>query len=160
VKHYFFDSSTFLKLFVVEPGANRVREIVRLAQAEATPVRVSVCDIAHPECVSAMRQMLERGAGGRRGISFASFSRTLPRIAEVFQDTAHIVVVDASDVIPESTGVAARYRVKGADAVHIAAAQRVHRRLGAGEEFWFVSADLRQAEAARQEGMPVLDPTL
>jgi predicted nucleic acid-binding protein len=106
-----------------------------------------------------MRQMLERGVGGRRGISFGSFWRTLPEIERAFQDVPHIVVVDASDVIPASADLAARHRVKGADAVHIAAAQRVHRRVGEGDEFWFVSADLRQASAARQEGMPVLDPT-
>ena len=61
-------------------------------------------------------------------------------------------------MIPEAAVLAARYRVKGADAVHIAAARRVHRRVVQGEEFWFVSADLRQAEAAREEGMRVLDP--
>ncbi len=68
MRHYFFDSSTFLKLFVVEAGANRVREIVRGAELEGNRLRVSVCDLAHPECVSAMRQMLERGVGGRMGL--------------------------------------------------------------------------------------------
>lgn len=144
----------------MEAGASRVREIVRGAQVEDADVRVSVCDLAHPECVSAMRQMLERGVGGRRGISFVGFWRTLPEIASAFQEVPHIVVVDASDVIPASAELAARHRVKGADAVHIAAAQRLHRRVSAEDEFWFVSADLRQAAAARQEGMQVLDPTI
>lgn len=159
MRHYFFDSSTFLKLFVVEPGATRVREIVSLARSGAAVVRVSVCDLAHPECVSAMRQMLERGAGGRRGLSRASFNQTLPRIEEVFHEVSYITVVEASTVIPESAPLAARHRVKGADAIHLAAAWTVYESIAAGEEFWFVSADLRQAAAARQEGMPVLDPT-
>lgn len=159
MRHYFFDSSTFLKLFVVEAGARRVREIVYGAQGQDAQVRVSVCDLAHPECVSAMRQMLERGAGGRRGISFGSFRRALPEIEKVFRAAPHIVVVEASNVIPESADLAARHQVKGADAVHIAAAQRMRGRVAEGDEFWFVTADLRQSAAARREGMPVLDPT-
>lgn len=160
MRHYFFDSSTFLKLFVAEKGADRVRGIVRGAEADAERIRVAVCDLAHPESVAALRQMLERGAGGRRGISFGSFRRTIPQIEGVFHAAPHIVVVEASNVIPESADLAARHHVKGADAVHIAAAQRVHRRLSEDDEFWFVSADLRQSAAARQEGMPVLDPTV
>jgi predicted nucleic acid-binding protein len=160
VRHYFFDSSTFLKLFVVEEGYSRVREIVRGARADSTRTRVSVCDLAHPECVSAMRQMLERGAGGRRGIRSASLRRTLPEVHAIFRERSHLLVIEASTVIPESADVAMRHRVKGADAVHIAAAQQVQRRVGDGEEFWFVSADMRQAAAARHEGMPVLDPTV
>ncbi len=158
MRHYFFDSSTFLKLFIVEEGDRRVREIVRGAQGNAK-LRVSVCDLAHPECVAAMRQMLERGTGGRRGLSSAALQRTLPDVQAFFRETSHVLVVKASTVIPESAELAVRHRVRGADAVHIAAAKRVHRRVSEGEEFWFVSADLRQAAAARQEGMPVLDPT-
>ncbi len=159
MRHYFFDSSTFLKLFVVEEGYSRVREIVRSARADNPRIRVSVCDLAHPECVSAMRQMLERGVGGRRGISSATLRRTLPEIQAIFRQNSYVLVIEASTVIPESADLAVRHRVRGADAVHIAAAQRVQRRVAHGEEFWFVSADVRQADAARREGMPVLDPT-
>ncbi|HEY0152193.1 MAG TPA: hypothetical protein VGB92_09360 [Longimicrobium sp.] len=83
VRHYFFDSSTFLKLFVVEAGDSRIREIVRVAQHNGARVKVSVCDLAHPECVAAIRQMLERGTGGRRGISPAAFRRALPELATI-----------------------------------------------------------------------------
>jgi predicted nucleic acid-binding protein len=158
VKHFFFDSSTFVKLFVVEEGDRRVRDIVRGARADNAGVRVSVCDLAHPECVSAMRQMLDRGAGGRRGISSATLSRALPEIQAIFRERSYLLVIEASTVIPESAHLAMRHRVRGADAVHIAAAQRVQRRVADGEEFWFVSADAQQMAAARREGIPVLDP--
>ena len=159
MKHFFFDSSTFVKLFVVEEGDMRVREIVRGARADDARFRVSVCDLAHPECVAAMRQMLDRGAGGRRGISSASLKRALPEIQAIFRERSSLLVIEASTIIPESADLAVRHRVRGADAVHIAAAQRVQRRVAEGEEFWFVSADVQQAAAARREGMPVLDPT-
>ena len=54
--------------------------------------------------------------------------------------------------------LAARLHIKGAHSMHVAAAQTVQEDAGESE-FWFVSADLRQAAAARQEGMRVLDPT-
>jgi predicted nucleic acid-binding protein len=158
VRHYFFDSSTFLKLFVVEAGDKRVRAIMHAAETANGKVRVAVCDLAHPESTSALRQMVERGVGGRRGISSASLRRTLPVIRRFFTKGTNLTVIEASTVIPESAELAVRYQVRGADAVHIAAAQQVHRRVK-DEEFWFVSADVRQAAAARLEGMPVLDPT-
>ena len=159
MRHYFFDSSTFLKLFVVEEGGSRVRAIVRVAQAENTRIKVSICDLAHPECVSALRQLLERGAGGRRGISSATLRRTLPEVASMTSRGSVFSVVPASEVMRQAADLALRHQLKGADCVHMAAAEQVRQRLADGEEFWFVSADVRQAAAARREGMPVLDPT-
>lgn len=160
MRHYFFDSSTFLKLFVVEKGADRVRQIVRGAEADAERIRVAVCDLAHPEAVSALRQLLERGVGGRRGISPAALRRTLPELQTYFEEGTSFTIVQASDVITPAAALAARLQIRGADSVHVAAAQRLYLRIEEGEEFWFVSADLRQSAAARQEGMPVLDPTI
>ena len=160
MRHYFLDTSSLAKLFVVEPGTTRMRSIIRAAEAGSASVKVSVCDLAHAEAVAALRQIVERGEGGRRGISKASLRQALPVLASVVSERSAFGVVRASDVIPEAAQIAARRQVKGADAVHLAAAQRVRRRLNEGEEFWFVSADVRQAAAARDEGMPVLDPTL
>jgi len=159
VRHYFFDSSTFLKLFIVEAGADRVRQIVRGAEADSERIRVAVCDLAHPEAVSALRQIVERGVGGRRGISVTALRRTLPKLQTYFEEGTSFTVVQASDVITRAAELAARLQIKGADYVHVAAAQRLHRGVAKGEEFWFVTADLRQSAAARQEGIPVLDPT-
>ncbi len=159
MRHYFFDSSTFLKLFVVEEGADRVRAIVRSAEANAEMIRVAVCDLVHPESVSALRQMLERGVGGRRGISHATLKRTLPELRTYFEKGSSFTVIRTSDVITPAAALAARLQIRGADSVHVAAAQRLYHRIADGEEFWFVSADLKQSAAARQEGMPVLDPT-
>jgi predicted nucleic acid-binding protein len=158
VKHYFFDSSSFLKLFIVEAGDSRIREIVHAAQSKGARVKVSVCDLAHPECVAAMRQMLERGVGGRRGISPAAFRRTLPELATIAKQGSVLGIVRASDVVEHAAELAARVRLKGADCVHLAAAQSVRHEVPEGEEFWFVSADQRQVAAARREGMLVLDP--
>ncbi len=148
-----------MKLFIVEEGGHRVRSIVRVAQAADTTVTVSVCDLAHPECVSALRQMLERGVGGRRGISSATLRRTLPEIEMLTDEGSVFGVVRASEVMRQAADLARRHQLKGADCVHMAAAQQVRQRVADGEEFWFVSADARQAAAARREGMPVLDPT-
>ena len=108
MRHYFFDSSTFLKLFVVEAGDKRVREIMHAAQAGNGKVRVALCDLAHPESASALRQMLERGEGGRRGISSASLKRALPMIQTFFAEGTTLTIVEASTVIPESADAGAR----------------------------------------------------
>ncbi|HEX8361939.1 MAG TPA: hypothetical protein VF613_17600 [Longimicrobium sp.] len=108
MRHDFFDSSTFLKLFVVEEGGSRIRSIVRVAQAEDARIKVSVCDLAHPECVSALRQMLERGVGGRRGISSATLRRTLPEVANLTDEGSVFGVVRASDVMREAAELALR----------------------------------------------------
>jgi predicted nucleic acid-binding protein len=159
MRHYFFDSSTFLKLFVVEAGADRVRQIVRGAEADSERIRVAICDLAHPEAVSALRQIVERGVGGPRGISPATLRRTLPELQTYFEEGTTFTIVQASDVITPAAALAARLQIRGADSVHVAAAQRLSRGVAEGEEFWFVSTDLRQSAAARQEGMTVLDPT-
>jgi predicted nucleic acid-binding protein len=159
MRHYFLDSSAFLKLFVVEEGADRVRQIVRGSEANAGSIRVAVCDLVHPESVSALRQMLERGVGGRRGISPATLKRTLPELRTYFEKGSSFTVIRTSEVIAPAADLAARLQIRGADSVHVAAAQRLYRGVAEEEEFWFVSADLRQSAAARHEGMPVLDPT-
>lgn len=156
---YFLDSSSFLKLFVVEPGSERVRSIVRSALMDAERVKVSVCDLAHPEAVSALRQMLDRGLGGRRGISSATFRRTVPELAQLVRSGSLFAVVLTSGVVEDAASLAARHRIRGADSVHVAAALQVRSRAQPEDEFWFVSADRRQSGAARDEGLTVLDPT-
>ena len=159
MKHYFFDTSSLTKLFIVEPGTRHVRTIMRAAEAASPSAHVSLCDLAHPEAAAALRQVVERGEGGRRGISSAALKRALSELAAALSTGSTFSLVDASAVISDAADIAARRRVKGADAVHIAAARMVLETIKEGEEFWFVSSDLRQAAAARQEGMPVLDPT-
>lgn len=157
--HYFFDSSTFVKLFVVEPGSDRVRSIVRDAESHGALVRVSICDLAHPETASALRQMLERGVGGRRGISSATLWRIVPELARLAGFGSTFVVIRASNVVGDAAALAVRHHIRGADSVHVAAARSFQSRLQSADEFWFVTSDLRQSEAARREGIAVLDPT-
>ena len=156
---YFFDSSTFVKLFVAEPGSDRVHAMVRNAEADEARVRVSVCDLAHPETASALRQMLERGVGGHRGISSATLRQTIAELTRAVGSGSTFTVVRASDVVLDAATLAVRHYVRGADSVHVAAAQTMRNRVERGDEFWFVTSDLRQSEAARQEGIAVLDPT-
>lgn len=159
MKHYFLDTSALVKLFVSEEGADQVRRIVRWGRGGSAGVQVVVCDLAYPECVAALRQLLQRGLGGRRGISHAALRRTMPELHTLFEERESLFVVETSKVVTESAHLAARHHVKGADAVHIAAARSVSDAVPAGDEFWFVTADTRQSNAARDEGMAVLDPT-
>lgn len=159
LRNYFLDSSCLTKLFIVEPGSTHVRSIVHAAGAASPSAHITLCDLAHPEAAAALRQVVERGEGGRRGISPSALKRTLPELASAVGEGSRFSVVQASTVITHAADIAARRRVKGADAVHLAAAWKVFASLGEGEEFWFVSADVRQAAAAREEGMPTFDLT-
>jgi predicted nucleic acid-binding protein len=159
VKHYFLDTSALVKLFASEAGADRVRQVTRWNREESADVQVLLCDLAYPECVAALRQLLEHGVGGRRGLSPAVLRKIMPELHNLFSQRMRILVVEASRIVANAAHLAARQQVKGADAVHIAAAQSMRELVPAGEEFWFVTSDARQSTAAREEGMAVLDPT-
>lgn len=160
MKHYFLDTSALVKLFAFEPGADRVRRVAHWEREGSADARVVVCDLAYPECVAALRQLLDWGAGGRRGLSPAMLRQIMPKLHEMFEKRMRFVVIETSRVIADSAHLAGRQRVKGADAVHLAAAHAVRESVPADEEFWFVTADARQGTAAREEGIAVLDPTI
>ena len=157
MKAYFLDSSAIVRLYVVEPGSQTVRELFRGARADPPRAKLCTCDLALPETVSALQQISSGPNAARRGLSTAAYRRSLPQVRLNILDEEAAVRIAASGCMLLAADVVERRKVRGADAVHIAAALTARETLVEGISLTFVSADVRQCLAAEQEGLPVLE---
>lgn len=129
----YVDSSAFLKRFVDEPDRMRFVDILDSADSWTT------CRISWTE--------VWRGIGVRLNPSDAITAR-----AGLRAEWQHMSVVEVDATLAESAGhLADVTRTKTLDALHLAAAQRA-----GAPALAFVTADVRQAQAARSLGWTVL----
>jgi predicted nucleic acid-binding protein len=156
LKTYFLDTSAVVRLYAYEPGERLVRDLVR--SAEWRTAEVAVCDLAYPETASALHGIVRGRDAARRGLSAAAFRMLLPRLGSELSPGSVFFVVPASSCMAEAAAVASRQEIRGADAVHVAAALHVRRSLPPDRPFLFVSGDDAQCRAAQNEGLEVLRP--
>lgn len=146
----FFDASALVKRYVTELGSEWVRQQTDVRTGNVLVVSA----LAGPEVVATLAR------GGRDQRQLAERSAHLNSVFRTeWADQFTILDVESS-VITESMHLAATHDLRGADAVHLAAALRLqrHRRFTALDLFTFVSADREQLIAADREGLPVEDP--
>ncbi len=155
---YFLDSSAVVRLYALEPGERQVRNLVRSAVSFPTSTTVVVCDLAYPEAVAALHRIARGNDAARRGLSAAALRLILPQVREHLTPGSDFLVMPASDYMTDAAQVATRHAVRGADAVHLAAALQVREFVEPGERFVFVSDDIAQCRAAEGEGLEVLRP--
>lgn len=155
---YFLDSSALLRLYAVEPGERWVRNLVRSATAAVPTAFIAVCDLAYPEAVAALHRIVRGHDAARRGLSAAALRLILPNVHRELTPGSDFMVMPASDCMRSAAQVASRHAVRGADAVHIAAALEVAKWLQDQERLVFVSDDVAQCRAAEGEGLEVLRP--
>jgi predicted nucleic acid-binding protein len=154
---YFLDTSAAVRLYVVESGWLGVRALLRSAVADPAATVVCPCDLVLPETVSALRQIAYGGEAARRGFSPAAYRRVLPQVRSDLTGSKHILQVPASGCMALATTVVERQQIRGADAVHVAAAITARDAIGT-DGFVFVSHDQQQRRAAEREGLEVLTP--
>jgi uncharacterized protein len=131
----FLDASAFAKLYIEEAGTAAIGEIVRAAES------IIVSAIILPETLSALRRLVREGK-----IEESDYGLLKERLC---RDIATIEVVSISDeTIGKAVAVIEGSSIRTLDALHIGAA------LAAGASL-FVTADSRQAEAARSAGLNV-----
>ncbi|MBI4527428.1 MAG: type II toxin-antitoxin system VapC family toxin [Deltaproteobacteria bacterium] len=131
----FFDSSALAKRYVEEKGSERVEAILSFAAA------LGVSVICLPEVISALcRRRRERRLSKNQ---YADAKRAL--ILDL-EDASVIGMTD--QVIARSVELLEHWRLRSADALHIAGAAEWSAQL-------FVSADERQCRAARAYGLRV-----
>lgn len=159
MKVFFLDTSAIVRLYVVETGWQWIRNLIRSATADAATTQVCFCDLALPETVSALRQIAQAPDAARRGLSRASFRRTVPLVWSDLHETSALIRVRASGCMPLATRVVERQEIRGADAVHLAAALTVRDSVAGTLPFAFVSHDDRQCRAAEREGLEVITPS-
>jgi predicted nucleic acid-binding protein len=159
VKVFFLDTSAVVRMYTVEPGWQWIRNLIRSATMGSGTVRVCFCDLALPETVSALRQIVQKPDAARRGLSRAAMRQALPRVRTDLSNSSPLVAVPASGCMPLAAEVVERQEIRGADAVHLAAALTARDTIAGDAPFAFVSHDQRQCRAAQREGLEVITPS-
>ena len=134
----FFDTSALAKRYVQERGSVQVQEICE----QADTILLSI--IGLPELIATLCRLVREGRINPQGYH------------EVKQSIlADLNDMDVYPISPEVMGHAVRclenYPLRAMDAIHLGCA------LASGSE-GFVSTDRRQIEAARGEGLNVIEP--
>jgi len=131
----YLDTSSLVKLYVAETGADAVRELVAQAAVVATSV------IAYAEARSAFARL--RRERSLTPSAFASLKRALDN------DWSSYLTLDVTGVVSRAAGdLAERYGLRGYDSVPLASFIEVARCAGPGEAR-FSSFDDRLNQAAR-----------
>ncbi len=138
----YLDTSALVKMFVPEPHSEKLRAAVASASVVATQL------LAHVEACSAFSRLAE----ARRDKSLFQRLRR-----ELNARWAEWEIVGIEEPLVRRAGeFCARYRLRGYDSVHLAAAERVHGASRAAD-FRFGVFDGNLARAAGRLGLPVLD---
>lgn len=137
----YLDTSAWVKLYVRELHSELARRWVDQATVIAT------AELTYVEARSSLARRWREGAldGSAYEGALAAVDGDWPRLVALTLDR-----VEAGQMVD-------RHRLKALDAVHVAAATRLARRL-APEPVFFASFDVRQREAAALEGLQLLQP--
>lgn len=147
MKVYYVDSSAWLKRYFEEPGSEWIGV---LFDSEAI---LSCARLGYVEVVSALSRRKQQ-----HGLSPEIYGQ---KSLEVQLDWASFIAVQlTNDIWDNAVSAAATLSLRGADAVHFAAAEELHDRLlfDANAEMVFVCSDQELIVAARQMDWTVIDP--
>lgn len=137
----FADSSALIKLYLPEPGSDRM-----LAAAEAAELAISPLAVA--ELHAAFARRLREGL-----LMVAEYDR----VAVQFEAERELMI----DVLPDANllsripALCRSHPLRGADALQLASALALQRE---GLEVTFAASDRALLTAAAVEGLPTLDP--
>ena len=137
----FLDSSAIVAAYATEGKSRRARELLRGA--------VAVSRLAEVEIVSALARLAREHAPpvARRDAVIDAF----------VSDLDHWVIVEISaDVTMRARELLVRRSLRASDAIQLASALMMHERLPRGLDA-FVAFDKRLADAARAEGLSVVE---
>jgi predicted nucleic acid-binding protein len=139
VAYAYFDTSALVKRYVDEPGSLGVRRLLRTR-------RVTSSVLLRIEVLSALRRRRDDGTLG---------ARTLARLLrQVEADDLSWQLVPVSDeIVAAARNRVIEHSLRTLDAIHLVSAEALYReRL----RIPFVTADVRQASAARAVGLDVV----
>jgi predicted nucleic acid-binding protein len=135
----YFDTSALVKRYVDEPGSLGVRRLLRTR-------RVTSSVLLRIEVPSALRRRRDEGS-----LSDRAFARLLRRVEA--DDASWQLVPVSDEIVAAARSRVLEHSLRTLDAIHLASAEALHReRL----RIPFVTADARQASAARAVGLDVV----
>ena len=147
---YFFDSSACVKRYAIETGSGWVLGILRPSVGNT----IFVARITGAETVAA----IARKRKGKR-LSAAEAAKAIGRFKKHFSRRYQKINITES-IINEAMHYADKYELRGYDAVQMACAVEIEKRikLTDGASLIFVSADNDLNNAVSSEGMSVENP--
>jgi predicted nucleic acid-binding protein len=145
---YYLETSALVKLYVREPGSER---LLRLA-ARVTNHRFAVLALSRVEMHSAIRRRQREG-----DIEAAIADRLLSQF-EQHLESRFIKQVLNDQLIDLATSLVKRNGLRAYDAVQLAGCLMLKEN-SASDEPSFVCSDQRLLQAAEQEGLACVDPT-
>jgi len=136
------DASAWVKRYVQELGSAEVHTLFQRRE------RMGSSALGYVEVVAALS----------RRLSPNNLALLDARLATDWQDMAHLPLTDA--VLNWAAELARQYKLRGADAIHLATALEVQRKLTAlNESVVLLASDDELLSAARATGLQVVNPT-
>ncbi len=139
----YLDTSALVKLFVAETHSERVRRAVSRAQLVTTHA------IAYVEACAAFARVAH--IGGDDAL-FASLRRNLDT-----QWVAWEILNVTESLLRRAADLTGRYRLRGYDSLHFAAAESTFEAFRSQTPFHFAVFDGQLGAAAKLAGIPLLD---
>lgn len=133
----FFDTSSFVKRYIDEPGADMVIEVCRKADGLVVSV------ICLPEMISTLNRLVRESR-----LSGSDYEKTRHLILKEIEDVEICYITP--EVVARTIKCLENNPVRAMDALHLGCA------LVVGPDL-FVSSDHRQIEAAGREGLKVIE---
>jgi len=140
----FLDTSALVKLYIAEPGSERMREFV----ARGEPMAASVLAFAEIHATFTRRRREEL-------LQASELEQLQLAFANDWEELTQVPV--GSAVLQLVPGLCGRHPLRGADAVHLASALLLHQE---GIEITFACSDRHLVGAATAEGLVTFDPVL
>jgi predicted nucleic acid-binding protein len=148
---YYLDTSALLKLYHVEAGTSRVRELVAEPGAELLISRLAAVEILSAFAMKVRTGVLTADDHARlRGLFLADVKRSLLKPLRLLNADYQL----AADLIGNH-GLDRQLRTL--DSLQLAVALRLHRTMPVNT---FVCADQRLGDVANLEGLKVINPEL
>ena len=144
---YYLDTSALVKLYVQEPGTDRLLPLL----SDHSENRFAVLAISVVEIRSAIRRRQ------RAGDIDAAVAAAVLDVVQMHMESRFLRQVISDTVIDTALEMIDRYALRAYDAVQLAGCLVLCAVVA--EPFTFVCADRRLLEAARSEQLKVLDPT-
>ena len=139
----YFDTSALLKLYIDERDSGSVRDLYSQAGFVCTHL------IAYVELLA--------GVAKGKSLGRLTEEHQLRLLAEIESGWSQLEVVEIDEALARRAGqLAMRHVLRGFDAVHLAAAERVMAETPRTARFGFVGFDLRMRSTATSLGMVVL----
>ena len=139
----YLDTSALVKLFVEEAQSKRIRQTVSGARLITTQV------IAYAEaCATFARIAYDRGEEAL----FSALRRNLDLQWEAWE-----ILSVTEPLVRRAADLAGRYRLRGYDSLHLAAAESAFEVFRGHAPFHFAVFDSQLSDAAKQAGIPLLE---